>query len=200
MEKNAIVKYSIHSLIEKRWSPRAFSDKAVEKDKLQKLFEAARWAASAYNEQPWRFILGIKNANETFTKINNSLVQFNQDWASQAPVLVAVLTKKTHTHNNETNESAHYDAGLAVGNLILQATAEGLYAHQMGGFSKEALIESFNIPDDFVPIAVIALGHIGDANNLPEYLKNMESNGRSRKDFNEFVFEKQFAGHSSLFE
>lgn len=199
MEKNAHTKFNIHTLLSKRWSPRSFQDKPVEKEKIQKILEAARWSPSAFNEQPWRFIVGIKGEDETYEKIQDSLVQFNQDWSQLAPLLVLTIAKKTFTSNNKPNGTSGYDTGQSVANLTFQATAEGLHLHQMSGFSEDKAIELFNIPVDFEPVSVIAIGYIAEPDKLQEILAKAEKMDRDRKDFNDFVFKNNFGEKTGMF-
>lgn len=189
--KKAKTEYDIHDLIKNRWSPRAFADKAVEKDQLLKLFDAARWAASSFNEQPWRFIVGIKG-EESYLKVRETLVEFNRDWSATAPVLLLAIGKKTFSKNGKPNKHSFYDTGQAMANFALQATADGLHIHQMAGFSAHKAIELFNIPDDFEPIAACALGYKGDPDQLDEKNKKSELSERSRKPLEEIVFEEEW--------
>lgn len=199
MKKNAHTQFDIHNILSKRWSPRSFQDKPVEKEKIQKLFEAARWSPSSFNEQPWRFIVGIKGEGQTYEKIQDSLVQFNKDWSQLAPLLVLSVAKKTFTSNNKPNETSGYDTGQAVANLTFQATTEGLHLHQMSGFSKDKAIELFNIPDDFEPVSVIAIGYIAEPGKLPGELAKAEKMERVRKDFDDFVFKNNFGEKTGMF-
>lgn len=171
----------------KRWSPRAFLDKPVSAADLKKIFEAAHWAASSYNEQPWRFLVGRKG-DATYQKIFDSLVDFNQAWAKSAPVLILSAGKKTFAHNGSPNHHALHDTGAATAYLALQASALGLHAHSMGGFDHEKARAAFGIPDDYAIGAVTALGYFGDIDSLPEHLKKQETSPRSRKPLGEVVF------------
>lgn len=198
MENPTKNKYPVYPLIKMRWSPRAFSDKPVEKEKLQSLFEAARWAPSSMNEQPWRFIVGQKG-EATWEKIHDSLVEFNQRWAIQAPVLVVNLAKKTFTYKGRDNTTFMYDTGQAVAFLIIEAVNQGLVAHQMGGFHAEKISELFGIPEDFLPISVTAIGYQGDPMQLPEDMIKPEFRERERRTLNEQVFSVKFESLSGLF-
>jgi nitroreductase len=173
--------------IGKRWSPRAFADKPVSAEQLKKLFTAASWAASSYNEQPWRFIVGMKGT-DTFDKILKSLMPLNQAWAKNAPVLYASIAKKTFAHNGTENTVAKHDVGAASANFALQASVMNLYTHGMAGFDANVLRAEFQIPEDFDPVACWALGHLGDPDSLSEKLRDMEISKRQRKDLSEFVF------------
>jgi nitroreductase len=171
----------LHSLITERYSPVIFSTKQVEEEKLRLLFDAARWAPSSYNEQPWRFIVGVKDQGENYENILDSLVEANQYWAKYAPVLALSFAKKNSTVKDKPNRFAQYDTGMAVGNLLAQATSMGLYVHQMGGYSREKVIKAFNIEDEFEPMAAMAIGYKGDIELFPDDLKERELKKRVRK-------------------
>jgi nitroreductase len=171
----------------KRWSPRAYSDQVVTPESLKEVFEAARWAASSYNEQPWRFLVGHRG-DETYKKIFDSLVEFNQSWAKTAPVLILSAGKKTFTANGSPNHYQLHDTGAATAYVALQATALGFHTHSMGGFDLDKVRKSFNIPDDFEIGSVTALGYLGDPDTLPEQVKQMELAPRQRKPLSEIVF------------
>lgn len=186
----------LHELIAKRYSPRAFSDKKIEQEKIISLLEAARWSPSSMNEQPWRFIVGAKGEGNTYDKIYDSLFESNQSWAKNAPVLILTVAKNNYEKNNHTNTHAEYDLGQAIANLTLQATALNLYVHQMGGFNSDKARELFNIPAEFKPMSVIAVGYLGDLEKLPEQFRSREKNKRERKRLSELVFDESF-GHTS---
>jgi nitroreductase len=177
----------VEHLILRRWSPRAFSDKDVSADDLKKLFEAARWAASSFNEQPWRFLVG-RRGDETYKKIFGALVEFNQSWAKSAPVLVLSVAKKTFSANGQPNRYGLHDTGAATTLLSLQATANGLHTHSMAGFDAEQARASFAIPSDYDIGAVTALGYFGDPESLPDQMQKTEVAPRQRKPLEEFVF------------
>ncbi len=185
--KHAPDVYGVQDLILRRWSPRAFSDKEVSAQELKTLFEAARWAFSSSNEQPWRFLVG-RRGDETYQKIFNALVEFNQSWARSAPVLVLSVAKKTFTAKPAHNRFHLHDAGAALANFALQATANGLHTHSMAGFDAEQVRASFAIPTDYEIGAVTAVGYFGDPAGLPEHLHKMEVSPRHRKPLEEFVF------------
>lgn len=199
MSKSAATDYPVHELIAKRWSPRAFADKPVERDKLRSLLEAARWAASSFNEQPWHFIVASKEQPEEFQRLLECLVDGNIAWAKEAPVLMLSVAKLNFERNGKPNRHALHDLGLAVGNLSLQASALGLYLHQMAGFHVDKARETFKIPEGFEPVTAIALGYVGDAHTPHDGLRDNESPPRSRKKLADFVFEGKWAKTSSLF-
>ncbi|MBN1340052.1 MAG: nitroreductase family protein [Bacteroidales bacterium] len=200
MEKEAITIFNVHPLLKRRWSPRAFSDRAIEKEKVQRMFEAARWAPSSMNEQPWRFIMGLKG-DSTYEVIFSSLVEFNRLWAGTAPMLTISCGKMIHSGKNEgkPNESFAYDVGQSLAHLTFQAMSDGLFVHQMGGFDKESLQESFKIPDQYSPLTVFAAGYPGDPGVLHPNLRKMEYGDRIRKDFHSFVFMGEFGKSSDFF-
>ena len=175
-------------LFHSRWSPRSFTDRDVSPADLAKVFEAARWAASSYNEQPWRFIAGVRNS-PTYKKIFDTLMPFNQLWAASAPVLILGAANTKFSHNDSPNRVALYDLGAAGSYLTLQAASLGLAAHQMAGFDADAARKAFEIPDDYLIGAVIALGYQGEPDKLPnEQFKSQETSPRSRKPLKEIVF------------
>ena len=186
-QKYAPAVEGVHELILRRWSPRAFAEKPVSKENLRRLFEAARWAASSYNEQPWRFVVGVKGS-ETWQKIFDTLVEFNQQWAQRAPVLILSAARKRFSHNDAPNLHALYDTGAATALLMLQATHLGLHAHSMAGFDREKARAAFGIPDGFEIGAVTAVGYLGDPAVLPEGMQTQEKSPRSRRPLSETVF------------
>ena len=173
--------------IRRRWSPRAFSDKEVSSETLKSIFEAARWAASSSNEQPWRFLVG-RRGDQTYEKIFKALVEFNQGWAKSAPVLVLSVAKKTFTEKAQPNPYGLHDTGAATAYIALQATADGLHAHSMAGFDHEQMRASFGIPSDYELGSVTAIGYFGDPASLPERMQKSEVAPRQRKPLDEFVF------------
>jgi nitroreductase len=188
MEKIAETQVSIHELIRRRWSPRAFSELPVEPDKLLSLFEAARWAASASNEQPWAFLVATQGDPKNYENMLGVLVDFNRGWANKAPVLILTVAHTQFEKDGKPNRHGFYDLGQAAANLALQATALGLAAHQMAGFSVEAARERFAVPEGWEPASVIALGYPGDPDSLTEKLRQREIAQRHRKPLETFVF------------
>lgn len=185
--KHAAVTVPVEELLRRRWSPRAFSDKPVSGADLASIFTSASWAASSYNEQPWRFVLGRKG-DATWQKIFDSLMPANQAWAITAPVLYATFAKKVFSHNQAPNVVAMHDVGAASANASLQATALGLHNHGMGGFDRDKLSAAIGQPEEFMPIACWALGYLGDPEVLADPYKTMESQARARKSIQELVF------------
>jgi len=183
----------MNNLIEKRWSPRAFDEKAIEQEKLDAIFTAAGTAPSAFNAQPWRYIVGNKFENsETYDQIFSTLAEPNKVWAEHAPVLLITVSEIISSHNGKLNSTAEYDLGASTAYLSLQALELGVYVHQMSGFDPNKAREIFNIPEQFKPLSVIALGYLGDKNILPDNLKERESFNRVRKPLNEVVLSSGF--------
>ena len=178
---------NIHRVISERYSPVIFSSKKIEDDKLESLFEAARWAPSAFNEQPWRFIIGIKDQNETYQKLLNCLVEANQYWAKYVPVLVLSVAHRISSVTNKVNRFAQHDTGMAVGNLLAQATSLGLYVHQMGGYNIDKARDYFDLSEEYEPIAIMAIGYKGDIEIFPDDLRERESKKRFRKSIDEIL-------------
>ncbi len=193
MEKAAITSLDIQPLIKNRWSPRSFSSKPVSADKIERIFEAARWAPSSFNEQPWRFIVGIKG-DSTWEKLYDCLVAFNQIWTEPAPVLVLAIGKKTSAKGDK-NSVYQYDVGQSMAYITLQAEAEGLRSHQMGGFSKGKARELFSIPEDYDPMVMSAIGYQDAPEKLKPDFTKMEKAPRERKPLEELVFSERH-GHS----
>jgi len=196
--KRAQTDYPIHELLQKRWSPRAFSSQPVEAEKLLSLLEAARWAASGGNLQPWSFIIATQQAQpEVFARLVSCLFEGNVAWASQAPVL-GVAVAKILRDPGKPNRHAFHDVGLALQNLVIQATALDLYVHMMGGFSHEKVREAFGIPEDYEAVTLFSLGYLGDPATLPETVQARELAQRSRRPLAEFVFSERWGETSPL--
>ena len=180
-------KTEINELIKDRWSPRAFENTPVEEEKLALLFEAARWAPSAMNEQPWRFVYATKNNPEAYENLLSCLVEANQIWAKDAPVLVLTIAKTTYSNIGNPNAYALHDTGMATANMAIQATALDLHLHIMGGYHADKAREVLGIPEGYEPVSMIAVGYLGDAEQLPEPLKARENSPRNRKTVQELV-------------
>ena len=192
MEKPADTAYPINELLQRRWSPRAFSDKMVETDKLRSLFEAARWAPSSNNEQPWSFIIATKDDENTYRRLFECLKEGNKKWAFRAPVLMLSVARLNFEDEGTPNRHAFHDTGMAVFSLVVQATALGLMVHQMAGFDVEKARTELKIPDGHEPVAMIAVGYPGDPDILPDRLKQRELLPRERKPIAEFVFSAEW--------
>lgn len=190
--KPATTRVKIHDIIQSRWSPRAFdANKPVSHDDLLALLEAARWAASCFNDQPWRFVVCDKSTDEaSWQNAFSILAERNQLWAKNAPVLMVSVAMANFNHNDKPNRWAMYDTGAAAANLCLQATALGLIVHQMGGFDAEKAREVFHIPHECTPMAMMAVGYQTDESVLDEDFKAIELAERSRAA----LYERFYAG------
>lgn len=200
MEKPAETLYPIHELLRRRWSPVAFSNQAVESEKLASLLEAARWAPSSFNEQPWSFIVATKENPAEYERLLGCLTEGNIAWAKQAPVLMLSVAKTNFERNGKPNRHAFHDVGLAAENLVLQATALGLFVHQMAGILPDKARETYGIPKGHEAVAGIALGYPGDGAALEEKLQKRQNAPRSRKPLESFVFTGKWGEKSPVIQ
>ncbi|VXC92329.1 Oxidoreductase [Burkholderia sp. 8Y] len=186
-DKFAPTDIHIHPLIAGRWSPRAYADRPVSPDDVRALVQAARWAPSAFNGQPWRFLILEKGTNAVaFDRGFRTLVPFNQSWNKNAQVLIVVLAD-TLNFKGDVNRTAHYDAGASALALLLEAHARGLAAHSMSGFDAPALLAGFGIDKRYVPLAMISVAHHGDPGDLPVDLGERERAPRQRRPLGEIA-------------
>lgn len=187
--KHAQTQYPVADLIRKRWSARAFSPRAFTQLEINTILEAANWAPSAMNEQPWRYIVALKQNEEGFQQLLSYLNPGNAAWAQHAAALVFSYAKTTYTRNQQPNINALHDTGMANQNLLLQAISMNIYSHVMEGFDKRKISTDFNLAEDEQAVVMIALGHLGDAAVLDEPFRSREATPRSRKELGEFVKE-----------
>lgn len=192
--KPAITSVKIHDIIQTRWSPRAFAaEKPVSHSDVLALLEAARWASSCFNDQPWRFVVCDKSTDtQSWENAFAILADRNKLWAKNAPVLILAVAMQNFNHNGSPNRWAGYDTGAACANLSLQATALGLAVHQMGGFDAEKARAVFNLPDDCTPMAMLAVGYQADVDVLDEDFKAAELAARSRAALQERFYAGQW--------
>jgi nitroreductase len=198
MQKPAVTDHPVHDFIVKRWSPRAFSKKPVPPEVLRSLFEAARWAASSYNDQPWSYIVATSDDKQNYSKMLGVLMDMNALWAKQAPVLAISVARQNFKHNGTPNRVALHDVGAANAQLTMEATSRGLLVHQMAGFHLDKAREVFGIPAGWEPVSAIAIGYPGDPETLPEKLREPELALRTRKPLSEFVMSGHW-GHTASF-
>jgi nitroreductase len=198
MKKPAPTDVPLHSLVRERWSPRAYSDKLVAPEVLQSLFEAARWAPSSSNLQPWAYVVATKDDPENFAKLLSTLVEFNSGWAKQAPVLVLSVAQVKMPKDGSPNRWAMHDVGSASAQLTFEANSRGLLVHQMAGFDQEKARQVFHIPPDWEPVAAMTIGYPGDPHSLHEHLRDRELAPRTRKPLSEFVITGGW-GHTAPF-
>ncbi len=174
-------------ILDKRWSPRAFSDEPISEENILKIFDAGKQVASSYNEQPWAVILAKKNT-QAYKKLYESLIDFNQSWVETAPYLGVVLAKQHFGDQDRENRHCFYDSGAFMAVSTLRATTLDIFVHQMAGFSPETVAENFDIPEDYKAITMFVFGKIGDTEQLPEKLQERESPESDRKKSDEFLF------------
>jgi nitroreductase len=198
MSMEVFADHPVHELITKRWSPYSFDARSVTDEDLRSLFEAARWAPSSYNEQPWNYIVAKKENPEEFQRLLSCLVDGNQVWAKAAPVLALGIAKLRFARNDQPNRAAIHDLGLAAGNLVVEATARGLWVHQMIGILPDKAREIYAIPEGYEPLTGIAIGYAGDPKALPEGLRERDLARRPRKPLKEFVFGQTWGNVSEI--
>ena len=183
---------TIAKYIDERWSPRAFDSKPISKEILKEIFEASGRAASSFNEQPWRYIIGQKGS-ESYNKIFECMNEWNQSWAKTAPALAIGVIKNTFSRNNNPNHHAAHDLGAASAHLSMKAFERGVFVHQMAGISPDRAMEIFNIPDGYEVKTILAIGYEGDKNQLPEDLAKQENGPSERKDLKEIIFHENWS-------
>lgn len=191
MKKPATTRVAIDETIAQRWSGRAYdASKSVTAEQTIALLEAARWAPSCYGDQPWRFIVWDSNKDKAaWQKAFDTLVEFNQGWVKNAPLLFLIAADTKFNHNGKPNRWAAYDTGAAAENICLQATALGLMAHQMAGFDADKLHAAFEIPEQIEIIAMISVGHPADPDTLDAETRERETAARSRRELGELFFD-----------
>lgn len=199
IQKEIPVKYPVNGNIQNRWSPRAFDAKTPNDEDLRSMFEAARRAPSAFNDQPWSFIFAFKGTSE-YNAIMESLVAFNQQWAITAPVLIVAMGSNRSSDGKRENTTWQYDTGQAVALLTIQGMEKGIYTHQMGGFNSQYICEYFKLPEHISPITVIAAGYPGDIGQIPASMREQEKEIKSRKEFDTFVFSHPYGSPNGLFK
>ena len=185
--KTAPTAHPVHELIRRRWSPRAFTSQPITDEEVATLFEAASWAASSANGQPWVFAYAHRADEANFQRLLDCLVPANQAWAKQAAVLVLALARTT-LPNGKPNDWARHDVGAATTTLLLQATAQGLHGHVMAGFDAQKTRQVFTLPDNIEPVTFTALGHQGPPEQLEEPNRTREAAPRTRKPVSEIAF------------
>lgn len=178
----------LNDLVRKRKSPVIFSDQPIERQKISLLFEAARWAPSSMNEQPWRFVFATNENSDDFNRLFDTLAKGNKEWVKNVPLLILTIAKTNFEYKNKPNKHAFYDVASAVANLTFQANDMDLWVHQMGGFSTDQVKQNLKIPPGFEPITMLAVGYLGDVKNAPENLRKRELAERKRNSQEKFVF------------
>lgn len=199
--KPADTEHPIYELIAQRWSPRAFRDQEVDDETLCALFEAARWAPSSGNSQPWHFVVARRHADpDGFARLVSLLMPGNDVWASRAPILVLSVARMVSERNGQPLSHAWHDVGMATYALMMEVTARGLHVHAMGGFYADKAREVCGLPEHYAPVAMLALGHFGDLETLPEDLQAREAAPRTRRHLAEFLHEGVFTAPATFLE
>jgi nitroreductase len=186
--KLATPDHPIHELLKRRWSPYSFLARPVPDNILRSLFEAARWAPSSYNEQPWAYIVAKSSDGEAFERLLSCLVEVNRVWAKAAPVLALGCARLSFAGNGQPNAVAVHDLGQASCSLTLEASARGLFVHQMAGILPDRVRGVYRVPEGVQPVTALAIGYLGDPGELPENLQNRDLAVRTRKPLREFIF------------
>ena len=186
----------ILEIIQERWSPYSFSSIPVEEFKMKAIFEAAGYAPSCNNEQPWRFVFTTQQDKKVFNDYVGFLVDGNKVWAKNAYALVISMVRTKFTYNSKPNRYAFHDTGMAVTNLLLQALSLDVYVHQMGGFSIEKVKEYFNLTGEIEPVAMMAVGYLGDGMSISPELLMRDEKRRPRKTVKEYVFKNSLSDHA----
>lgn len=197
MRKPAETSQPIHELLRERWSPRAFADRPVPTDILVSLFEAARWAASCNNAQPWRFIVAVKEDTETYQTLLGCFNDRNQTWAYQAPVLM-ITCADNNLPDGRASNYGFYDTGAAMAQLTVQASEHGLVVHSAQGIEFDKVKQTYGVPDDFTICTGVAIGYQGEAETLPENYAEREVLPRDRKPLSDLVFTGRFGATSTI--
>ncbi len=196
--KSASPDHPINNLLAERWSPYAFDSRRVSDDDLRSIFEAARWAPSSYNEQPWSYIVATQDDPTEFEHLISCLVEPNRAWAKAAPVLALGVVNLRFRRNNKENRAAVHDLGLASASLTFEATSRGLHVHQMIGIYPDRARELYHIPEDAIAWTALAIGYKADPCEAPEALRERDSTPRTRKPLSEFVFSGAWGTPSSV--
>jgi nitroreductase len=197
MHKPAPIQFPIIPALQNRWSPRAFSNQLVEREKILSLLEAARWSQSANNNQPWRFILATRDNEVQFNAMLQTLGSTNRRWCQDVPLLVMIVAETTDADGNLNRYAAH-DCGIALANLTIQAVEMGLMVHPMAGFKPDIARTTFTIPDTYDPMTVVAIGYYGNMEQLAEDLQAKDQKPRVRKPFEEWVYSGTFGQAAPL--
>lgn len=188
--------YDIHPNILNRWSPRSFNGEEISDKDLFTLFEAARWAPSSFNSQPWRFIFAKKNTKD-WNRLFDLLVDFNKQWCTNASVLVVIISGKNFEHNGKPSPTHQFDTGSAWENLAIQATFQGLATHAMAGFDHDKAKKDLAVPDDFEVVAMVAIGKRGPKERLSAELKQREVPS-TRKPLDAIIMEGKFGNRPTM--
>ena len=198
MIKKAATDHAVHELIVNRWSPYRFDDKAISNKDLLSLFEAARWAPSSYNEQPWRFLIATKDRPAEFNTLLACLQEGNQAWAQHASALVLASSRLTFERNGEDNQAAIHDLGAAVSYLSLEAASRGIAVHQMIGIDPAKAKRAYRIPEDYRILTAFAIGYPDSSATDEDLYSQRDNTPRARKKIAEFLYQKEWEHPSEI--
>jgi nitroreductase len=188
MSRHAETDHPIHGLLRTRWSPSVYDPRPMPPEDLRSLLEAARWAPSSFNEQPWHYLVALRQDADEFKRLLSCLVEANQTWAQHASALAVTVARQTFTRNGKPNLMAAHDVGLASAQLTVEATSRGMVVHQMGGILPDRVRELYAVPEGFQPLTALAIGYEGDPARAAEELRDRDAGPRIRKPQQEFVF------------
>ncbi len=180
--------HAIHPILRERYSPYAFDNKIIPQNDLCSLFEAARWTASSFNEQPWHFIVASRDDQQDFQRILSCLMPANAQWACEGSTIALGITRKIFSANGKMNRSAEHDLGQATANIVNEAMSRGIYAHQMAGILPDHAQELYAIPQEYMVVCAMVLGYLGDPMRLPPALRERERYPQERHSLHDFVF------------
>jgi nitroreductase len=193
MIKHADIDHPVQEGIRKRWSPYVFADRDVPASDLRSLFEAARWAASSFNEQPWRYIVARKTDPEAFARLLSCLAPGNQEWAKEAPVLALGVIRTRFTRNEKPNRVALHDLGAASAQLTMEATHRGLSVHQMAGIDPDRARSLYGVPEEFLVATALAIGHAGKEEAADSKFRDRDRAPRRRRPLRDSVFQEDWS-------
>ena len=182
MKPEKTLNIEINDLLRKRWSPRSFDPIDLTDQEITKLFEAIRWSASAFNEQPWHFIYGDRRDESAFNNVHQCLADGNKPWTIDSSLLIITFVKTVFDRNGKTNAYASHDLGLAMANMTVQAQDMGLFVHQMAGIQKEVIMEKYDVPEGWEALTMVAVGHLGSVEKLDDRLRNGEESAQKRHE------------------
>lgn len=200
MEKPAPTLYPVHELIVRRWSPYWFDPRPILRADLLSLLEAARWAPSSYNEQPWRFLFAERSDPVAHTQMVECLIEGNRTWAREAPVLMLALTCRLFARDGSENAACEHDLGQAAAFLSLEAAARGLAVHQMSGIEHDRIRQTYQIPDDVTPVTALAIGYSAPLESVPDRYRDRQARDRERSPIESFVFAGQWGSPAAFFD
>ena len=198
MNKPASTGHPVHDLISARWSPYWFSQRSINASDLHSILEAARWAPSSYNEQPWAFIVATRAQADEHARLVSCLIEGNRTWAQEAPVLMLGLVRRQFQGNGKDNVACEHDLGLAAATLTFEASARGISVHQMSGIEHQRIRSEYQLPEEVSPLTALALGYCATPDDVPQRYQERQQRERSRAPLSSFVFGGKWGEPTSL--